>query len=465
MTRRAASIAASVAAGELTASASVEAALLALENARPLNAVTELYAARARRRAAALDAARQAGAPPMPLEGVPFVAKDLFDVAGRVTRAGSAALASEPPATKDAHAIRALEAAGAILVASTTMDECAYGFTGENAWDGDTRNPHGPWVGSGGLTAGGSSAGSAALVACGAVPLALGSDTNGSVRVPAALSGVAGLKPSYGRLSRSGMSPFVASLDHVGGFAGSVLDLALLYDALQGPDPNDTAQAPRPVEPVAKKLSSTILPTVARLGGWFAGPLHADVAEALEVAATTLGARERVELPLAEAARAAAFVLTTAEGGQLHLPALRARPDAFGPLVRDRLRAGAIVPAIWTADAQRLRTRLTASLAALHARAPLLLAPATPCPAFPLGTSELELDGIVLPIRLAIGLFTQPLTPTGVPIAVVVRAGRRTGLPVGIQIIGQPWREDQVLAAALRLETNGFSLPPAAQVN
>lgn len=461
MTRDAGSIAAAVAAGRMSAAESVEAAFAALDVARPLNAVTTLHAVRARARALALDAARAAGAPVGSLEGVPFAAKDLFDVAGRVTRAGSAALAANPPAAADAFAIRALEAAGAILVASAGMDECAYGFSGENAQDGDTRNPHGPWAGPGGLSAGGSSAGSAALVAAGAVPLSLGSDTNGSVRVPAALSGVAGLKPTYGRLSRAGMSPFVGSLDHVGGFARSVADLARLYDALQGRDPADPVQAPRPAEPVLPGLGTVPPPPSARLGGWFGGPLHPDVADAVEAAAEALGATRTHELPLAEAARAAAFVLTTAEGGQLHLPALQTRAQDFGPLVRDRLRAGALVPAAWVGDAQRLRRRLAAALAALQADTPLLVAPASPCPAFALGSAEWEVAGTILPIRLGIGMFTQPLTLAGVPVAVVARRGRRSGLPVGVQLVGRPWREDHVLAAALRLEAAGFTLPAA----
>lgn len=462
MIRSAAETAAAVASGAMTAAEAVEAALAAAAAAAPLNAVTALHADRARERAARRDAARARGLPPGPLEGVPFAAKDLFDVAGRVTPAGSRARAGLPPAARDAFAIRALEAAGAILLASTTMDECAYGFTGENAWDGDTWNPRGPWTGPRGLSAGGSSSGSAALVAAGVVPIALGSDTNGSVRVPAALSGVAALKPTYGRLSRAGMAPFVPSLDHVGGFARSVADLARLYDALQGTDPDDPAQTPRPVEPLAPRLSALPVPPSARLGGWFSGPLHPDAAAAVTDAAAVLGATRTLDLALAEAARAAAFVITTAEAGQLHLAALRDRPEAFGPLVRDRLRAGALVPAAWVGDAQRLRRRLVRALAALHAEAPVLIAPATPCPAFPLGHSEWEVAGQRLPIRLAIGMFTQPLTLAGVPVAVLARRGAVSGLPVGVQLVGRPWREDEVLAAALALEAAGFALPAAA---
>lgn len=459
MTGSVAGIAAAFADGNLKAADSVEMVLENLNAVAPLGAVTAVHSERARRRAAELDRCRAAGLPTGPLAGVPFAVKNLFDVAGAVTRAGSAATDGNDPAGKDAFAIQALEAAGAILVASTNMDEFAYGFSGENAHDGDTRNPRGPWRGAGGLSAGGSSSGSAALVAAGAVPLALGTDTNGSVRVPAALSGVAGLKPTYGRLSRSGVYPFVDSLDHVGLFAASVQDLALGYDALLGLDPSDPAQARRTPAPVCPLAEDDRL-RCARLGGWFSGPLHADVAEAMDATAAALNCRGTVDLPLAEAARAAAFVLTTAEGGQRHLPTLRTRPDRYGPLVRDRLRAGALVPAAWTGDAQRLRRRLAENLAALHAGHQILIAPATPCPAFPLGTVDWDVDGVMLPIRLAIGMFTQPLTPAGLPIAVVARRGRISGLPVGVQIIGRPWHEAEVLAAARRLEAAGFRISP-----
>lgn len=437
--------------GRTSASETVAQALAAIEAAAGLNAVTHVHAERARARAAALDARIAQGGDPGPLAGVPFAVKNLFDVEGQITRAGSRATGADAPAARDAYAIRALEEAGAVLVASTNMDELAYGFSGENAHDGDTCNPRDPR-----LSAGGSSSGSAALVAAGAVPLALGTDTNGSVRVPAALSGIAGLKPTYGRLSRSGVYSFVHSLDHVGAFAATAGDLAAALAALDGPDPGDPAQAPGvSPRPAPQELRA------ARLGGWFAAPLHPDVAEAVDAAAGALGAETTVELTLAEAARAAAFVLTTAEGGQRHLAGLARHAERFGPLVRDRLRAGALVPAAWTGRAQKLRRRVTDELSGLHREADVLLAPATPCPAFPLGTAEHEVAGEVLPIRLGIGMFTQPLTLTGVPIGVAVRRGARSGLPVGVQVIGRPFEEATVLVAMARLEQAGFVMQPA----
>ena len=450
------SIASDVRAGRVRAAETVARSLSACEERRDLNAVTHLHAERASARARRIDSAIAAGHDPGPLAGVTFAAKNLFDVAGEVTRAGSRATEADAPAETDAFAIRALEAAGAILVASTNMDELAYGFSGENTHDGDTRNPRDP-----ALSAGGSSSGSAALVAAGAVPLALGTDTNGSVRVPAALSGVTGLKPTYGRLSRSGVTPFVRSLDHVGLFAADIPGLALAYDVLQGRDPADPAQSDRAPDLASPGIDAGTPIRAARLGGYFDAPLHPDARAAIDAAARALGASGPLELDLAEAARAASFVLTTTEGGQHHLPGLIAHPERFGPLVRDRLRSGALVPAAWTARAQKLRRRVSRDLAALMRDHDVLLAPATPCPAFPLGTADWAVEGVTLPIRLGIGMFTQALTLTGVPIAVVSRTGETSGLPVGVQVIGRPFEEATVLRAARRLERAGFHVAPA----
>lgn len=444
----AATIARAVQSGRRSVAEVVDRALTACA-ADGCNAVTVLLSDRARRRAAELDASGQIAGP---LAGVPFAVKNIFAVAGLVTRAGSAATEADPPAEQDAFAIRALEAAGAVLVATTNMDEFAYGFSGENAHDGDTVNPRGA-----GLSAGGSSSGSAALVAAGAVPLALGTDTNGSARVPAALSGIIGLKPTYGRISRRGVYPFAPSLDHVGLFATTVADAALAFSAL---DQFDAA------DPVAARGASQAVPAprCARLGGWFAAPLQEDVAAAVKDACRILDAQTEVTFDLAQEARAASFILTTAEGGQTHLERLARRPEDFGALVRHRLSAGAMVPAAWTGRAQRLRRMASDALAELHRDADVLIAPATPCPAFPLGTSDWDVEGVTLPIRLGIGMFTQPLTLTGVPILVLSRRGIASGLPVGVQLIAAPHAEATLFAAALQLEAAGFSNGPVEKV-
>lgn len=442
------SISEAVRSGRTSVTAVVSAALSKCVS-NPCNAVTTLFSDRAMKRAQMMD---RLGYTKGPLAGVPFAVKNIFDVRDHVTRCGSQSTEVNAPAAEDAFAIRALEEAGAVLVAATNMDELAYGFSGENAHDGDTTNPRRE-----GLSAGGSSSGSAALVAMGAVPIALGTDTNGSARVPAALSGTVGLKPTYGRLSRRGMQPFVPSLDHVGIFTATVADAELAFEALDRPDPLD---------PVSARLNKPLVegPVCARLGGWFSKPLAPDVADALDKACGVLSATRTVQLDVAEAARAASFIITTAEGGQTHLSALRQRPKDFGPLVRHRLMAGAIVPAAWTAQAQRLRRVATQSLARLHRDADILIAPATPCPAFPLGVADWTVDGVELPIRLGIGMFTQALTLTGVPIIVLARRGTQSGLPVGIQLIARPHEETLLFAAAKRLESDGFYIEPEWRV-
>ena len=441
-------IAAAVHAGHQTAVSMVDESLTAISAATHLNAVTTIHEERARTKAAEIDARIVEGMAPSPLAGVPFAAKNLFDVAGEITRAGSRCTDNDKPSIQDAFAIRALENAGAILVASTNMDELAYGFSGENVHDGDTHNPHGN-----DLSAGGSSSGSAALVATGAVPFALGTDTNGSVRVPAALSGVAGLKPTYGKISRSGVYPFVQSLDHVGWFGVNSDDLNIILNCLDQVDTDDPVQVSPPIPAfISQSLQC------ARLGGYFESYLDPDVSAVTDEAAKALGANTTLELTLAEKARAAAFLITNAEAGQRHFKGLTHQPDTFGPLVRERLRAGALIPALWIEKAQRLRRLVIDELARLHQQVDLLIAPATPCPAFPLGAETWEVAGTELPIRLAIGMYTQPLTLSGVPIGVAVKRGNHSKLPVGVQLIGRPFAEKTVLKAMKQLENVGFSL-------
>jgi len=225
----ASSIAAAVQDGSASASEVTRAVLDRIARHNPsLNAFTSVPAERAIVRAQTLDDARAAGAPLGPLAGTPFAVKNLIDVAELPTLAGSQINRTWPPAAVDATLVRRLEATGAVLVGTLNMGEYAYDFTGENVHDGPSRNPHDL-----ARMTGGSSGGSAGAVAGGLVPLALGSDTNGSIRVPASFCGLFSLKPTFGRLSRAGSFPFVASLDHLGPMARSVADLALSYDAMQ----------------------------------------------------------------------------------------------------------------------------------------------------------------------------------------------------------------------------------------
>jgi AtzE family amidohydrolase len=425
-----------------------------------VNAFTEVTAQRALAEAAALDE-RIAAADPatlaLPLLGVPFAVKNLFDIAGVTTLAGSKIERDRPAATRDAVLVQRLQAAGAVLVGALNMDEYAYGFTTENSHYGPCRNPHD-------LTriAGGSSGGSAAAVAAGQVPLSLGSDTNGSIRVPASLCGVFGLKPTFGRLPRTGSYPFVANLDHLGPFARNVRDLALSYDAMQGNDAGCAASVPRPVEPSLPALGDIGGLRIGVLEGWFREMALPEARAAADTVARALGAHIGFEWPGVAAARAAAFLITNAESSALHLPDLKTRAADFEPLSRDRFLAGALLPAAWVAQAQRVRRKFARQVAASFAEVDVLIAPATPCAAPPIGTEWLDVNGQRLPARASMGLLTQPVSCIGLPVCTVPVWGAHATLPVGVQLIAAPWREDRVLAVAAALENAGIVRAPVA---
>jgi len=451
-------IAEAVRSGRTPAVAVAEAALARIAVANPvLNAFTTMTAERALETARRVDRARADGIDPGPLAGVPYAVKNLYDVTGLSTIAGSRINATAPPARDDAMAVARLDAAGAVLLGVLNMDEYAFGFTTENTHYGPVRNPHAP-----GRIAGGSSGGSAAAVAAGLTALSLGSDTNGSIRVPASLCGVYGLKPTYGRLSRRGLFPFSASLDHAGPFARCVADLALAYDALQGPDAADPAQADRAAEPTAALLSrGTDGLRIAVAGGHFHDHAGPEARTALARAAASVGARDEVMLPEAGRARAAAAIITYAEAGNLHLDRIRERADDFDPLIRDRLIAGALTPANWLLQAQRFRGWFRDQVLALFQHYDVLLAPATPGVALPIGTETIDVNGAALPARPTTGILTQPLTLIGLPIC-VAPVPDDARLPLGVQIIAPPWREDLVLRVAHALEGNGIAAAPLA---
>jgi AtzE family amidohydrolase len=439
-----------------SAVAIAESALAAIARVDPqLNCFTAVTRERALAEAAAIDARRAAGEALPPLAGVPYAVKNLYDVAGLTTLAGSKINRDLPPAAHDAALVARMHDAGGVLVGTLNMDEYAYGFTTENAHYGTTRNPHDP-----SRISGGSSGGSGAAVAARLVPLALGSDTNGSIRVPASLNGVWGLKPTYGRLSRSGSFPFVASLDHLGPFAATLADLAACYDALQGPDAADAACAQRPIEAVGRTMGEGFDELrVARLGGYFDEHLTEPARVAVDCACAALGATRTVISPEVAKARAAAFVITASEGGALHLPNLRQRYGDFDPLTRDRLMAGALIPAAWYLKAQRLRAWFRARALETFRHVDVLIAAATPCPATPIGSEWLELAGQRLPLRPSLGLLTQPLSLIGLPV-LVAPVPPASGLPIGVQLIAAPWREDSCFRAANALLAAGVARAP-----
>lgn len=459
-TLTASEIAAKVRAGEISARKVAEAALARIDRLNPLlNGYTDITRDRALASADAVDARIAAGADPGPLAGVPFAVKNLFDIKGLPTRAGSKINRDRPVATEDSTLITKLEAAGAVLTGGLNMGEYAYDFTGENAHDGPSRNPHDP-----SRMTGGSSGGSGTAIAAGMVPLALGSDTNGSIRVPSSHCGLFGLKPTYGRLSRGHSFPFVASLDHLGPFTRSVADLALSYDIMQGHDPADPAMADRAPEMTLPEIGKGIGDLkIAVAGGYFAEGLHPEVVEAMAIVRTALGVSATLDIPEAAAARAAAYLITMTEGAALHLDRLKARHADYDPEVRDRLLAGAMIPGAWAVKAQKVRRVFRERMLKLFETVDIILAPCTPCRAPKIGQKMLDLNGKQVLLRANMGLYTQPISFIGLPVVAVPlwpQAGE--GMPVGVQVIAPPWHEDLALRVARELEQSGIARSPVA---
>lgn len=447
-------IARAIAGGKVKAAAVIDATLKRIAASEPtINAFTDVVAERAVKRAAEIDAGKHRG----PLMGVPFAVKNLFDIGGLPTRAGSKINIDGPRAARDGALVRKLEDAGAILVGGLNMGEYAYDFTGENSHYGPSRNPRDTT-----RMSGGSSGGSGAAVAAGEVPLSLGSDTNGSIRVPSSLCGLFGLKPTYGRLSRAGSFPFVDAFDHLGPIARSTEDLALSFDAMQGWDPDDPVCTERPAEPTLPRLLEGIDGLrIAIAGDYFARGGEPEAFEAVATVAKALGATRTVVLPEAAAARAAAYVITAIEGGQVHLPRLRTRPQDFDPDTRERFMAGLLLPGAWYVKAQRFRRRYRANVLKVFEEADIVLAPATPCTAPKLGQVMMKLGGVDLPVRANLGLFTQPISFIGLPV-VVAPLQRPGGLPIGVQIIAKPFNEQAALRVAVFLEKQGVAAAPPA---
>lgn len=429
--KTATAIAAAVRAGDVSATSVAARALDALAADRHV-AVTRVLAECAMAQAAAVDAKRVLGESPGLLAGVPYAVKDLFDVAGLLTTAGSVSRAGAAFAKADAEAIRRLNAAGAVLCGTLNMDAFAYGFATINAAHGTTRNPHDP-----ARLAGGSSGGSAAAVAAGLVPFALGSDTNGSVRVPASLCGIYGLKPAHGSLPLAGTFPFAESFDDVGPLTTNLADMALVWGVLRGEAVAESADAPR----------------LARLGGRFRE--NADPAQLGAIDAAAPDA-PLIELPNIARARSAAFVITAYEGGHLHREALAVNAMAYDPAVRDRLIAGALLPEALYARAQAFRAEFLVRLDKLLADFDVLLAPAAPCAAPLIADPQILIDGALSPARADLGIHTQPISFAALP-SLAVPLRRPGALPLGLQLIGKPGGEGALLRLAGELETRGIT--------
>jgi 1-carboxybiuret hydrolase len=429
---------------DTTATATIEATLNQIERRNPqINCFTAILSQRAIARAKIIDAAIASGNEPGILAGVPFAVKNLFDIRDLVTIAGSKINADNPPATADAGAIAKLQQAGAILVGALNMDEYAYGFVTENTHYGATRNPHD-------LTriAGGSSGGSAAAVAAKLVPFSLGSDTNGSIRVPAALCGVYGLRPTSGRLSRRGAKLFAGSLDCIGPLANSVEDVAAIFDLLQGADLLDPVCTSKPPQFCTPNLNLGIENLrIAIADDYFSQGATQNAIAAVERVARALNVKRHLTIPESERARAAAYIITAVEGANLHLKNLQSRPQDFDPATRDRFLAGALIPSSWYIQAQRFRSWYRDRLREIFQGVDVILTPTTPWAATLLGQETITIAGSEIPIRPNLGRFTQPLSFIGLP-ALSMPVPQSRPLPLGIQIVAAPYRESVILRVA-----------------
>ncbi len=401
--------------------------------------------AAAREAEATIVAGREVGR----LHGVPLALKDLFDTAGVRTTGGSTILGDRVPAA-DATVVARLAAAGAIVLGKLNMHEFAYGPEGLNEHYGHARNP---WDAATHRIAGGSSSGSGVAVAAGLAPAALGSDTGGSIRIPAALCGITGLKPTYGRVSRAGVLPLAWSMDHAGPMARTAADCALLLRAMAGYDPADPSTSVVPVADYPAALTGEVTGLrIGLLGKHFLAAAAPEVREAVERAARLLerlGARvDEVHLETVTHVPAASFAIVASEALAYHARWLRERPGDYQADVRERLQAGAFVTGLHYVRGQQVRALVRREVDEALARRDLLLAPTTPVAATVLGQTETVVGDTAVDVRSALIRFTRPFNLSGHPACSVPCGFTAGGLPIGMQLVGRAFDEATVLRAA-----------------
>lgn len=439
---------ASLRAGEFSAASLTEACLRQIERLNPeLNAVltpTPELAVQAALSADAILALRPANLNDLALLGLPLVVKDLFDTAGVRTTGGSKFFADNVP-EEDAEAVKRLKLAGASILGKTNTHEIALGVTGVNPHYGAVKNPHDQT-----RITGGSSSGSAAAVAAGMCLAALGTDTGGSVRIPASLCGVVGLKPTYGRVSLRGVMPLSWNLDHVGTLTRAVRDAAILLHVLAGFDPHDPTSANTPVDDYLAHLEEGI-------NGWRIALAVGEYVEACDPQVWTgvqeagqafrdFGAQvEKVDLSWISDLALANGRMTQADAAAFHRERLATHPDWFGADVRQRLEAGAALPSSEYALARRTQAEGRRRFEMFFTKYDLLLLPTTPIPAPPIeGTGAIE-------AARRLTRFTAPFNLTGLP-ALSLPAGSVDGLPFGVQLVASHWGEAKVLQAGFAFE-------------
>ena len=409
-----------------------------------LHAFITVTAEQALREARAAEAALRRGRALGPLHGVPVAVKDLYLTRGIRTTAGSKLLADWRP-REDATVVTRLRAAGAILLGKLNMHEFAFGPEGTNPHYG---TPPNPWDAL--RLPGGSSSGSAVAIAAGLTAIALGSDTGGSIRIPASLCGVVGLKPTFGRVSRHGLLPLAPSLDHAGPLTRSVADTALCLGVIAGLDLQDPSTSRERVPNYLGALRPGL--QGIRLGiprDPFFDRLDAEVSRLTDAAITEmrrLGARtRRIRLPSFEAGGAAALAIISAEAMAWHESFLKTRAAEYDPKVRERLLAGEQMSALDYLKAQAMRETLAQAFREAFRQVDLVVIPTEPIAAPRCGAETVEVNGIAEPVRSALTRLTRPVNLVGLPAISLPCGFTSSGLPVGMQLIGRSFDEATVL--------------------
>lgn len=410
-----------------------------------LNCYITVLADQARRRARELEELLAAGTYLGPLHGIPLSLKDNIATAGVRTTAGSPILADWVPETSATVADR-LAAAGTVVVAKANLYEFAYGAP--HPTYGPTRNP---WIP--GRTCGGSSSGSAAGVSAGLCYGSFGTDTGGSVRIPAGFCGIVGLKPTYGRVSRAGVIPVSYTLDHVGPLTRTVRDAAVLLKAIAGPDPADPTAVNRPVPDYAADLDRGV--RGLRVGIPRPQPselidpeVRAIVGRAYRVIEREGAGLSEVSLPDLVQARTVMWTISAAEAVEYHRPYLRTRASDYHPVVRSLLETGEFIPAADYVHAQRVRQRMVQDLRSAMTGVDALILPALPVSAYPIGQRTITVGGPEEDVLAAITAYTSLFNVTGHPAIVLPCGFTSEGLPVGLQMVGHPFEEARLLLLA-----------------
>ena len=385
-----------------------------------------------------------------PFHGIPVALKDLYDARGEVTTAGSKIFAANV-AREDSAVTAKFRAGGAVLLGKTNLHEWAFGVTNQNPHFGDAKNPWDP-----AKIPGGSSGGTAIAIATGMCFLSPGSDTGGSIRIPAALCGVTGLKPTYGRISLRGVVPLAWSLDHAGPLARSVRDLAIALQAWAGHDPRDPGSANVPVDDYLSELETGVagLRIVIPTTHFFDG-VDPEVDRAVRAAAemfVSLGAAvEERPLPYTDLVRETQRKIIASDAAAYHRDHMREHPQDFGPYVLERMQAGESITAPELAQAQRTQSEIRAAWIGLLHDADLFLTPPTPVPATPRQDERPAGERDAAAARLHT-TYTSPFNLTGLPALSIPCGFTRAELPIGLQLAAGPWREALLLRAARAYE-------------